>query len=300
MTFPRQGLIGGQGAVVNLGGETAGRMVVQPEAGLQMSFSPSGYQGYPASLMGVFAYFKQLWIDAEHYKTAKELYAKSPATIERPAYDRALEGVLQARLLLLPAATPVQLERMVKLSEQLKTPAIYCGLVEGFRMGDLLKKYGASAILNVKYPTKERDSDPEAEESLKLLELRDKAPTSAAVLASAGVKFAVSSDGMEAPRDVIRALKKSIDLGLKPADALRALTLSAAEIYGVAGRLGSIDKGKIANLVVTDGDLFDDKSKVRMVFVDGVKYLPAIELPPAPGSNGGGPRPSSDTEEEDQ
>ena len=62
------------------------------------------------------------------------------------------------------------------------------------------------------------------------------------------------------------------DAGLTEAAAVRALTLSAAEIYGVADRLGSIEVGKIANLVVTDGDLFSDKTKTKYVFVDGRKF----------------------------
>ena len=66
---------------------------------------------------------------------------------------------------------------------------------------------------------------------------------------------------MATPREVMRAVKKSIDAGLKPEDALRALTLSPAQIWGVADRLGSIEKGKIGNLVVTHGDLFQDRRK---------------------------------------
>ena len=69
--------------------------------------------------------------------------------------------------------------------------------------------------------------------------------------------------------------------------AVRALTLSPAEIYGVADRVGSVEKGKIANLVVTKGDLFDDATTVQMIIVDGHKYEP--QLPPvgAAGASGG-------------
>jgi len=59
------------------------------------------------------------------------------------------------------------------------------------------------------------------------------------------------------------------------------MTLSAAEIYNVADRMGSIDKGKIANLLVTDGELFQDRTKVKYVFVDGVKYEPGADPAPA-------------------
>jgi imidazolonepropionase-like amidohydrolase len=147
---------------------------------------------------------------------------------------------------------------------------------------------------------KDREFDPEREESIRTLELRDKAPTSPAVLAAAGVKFAISSDGIDNPKDVIRALKKSIDLGLKKEDALRALTLSAAEIYGLQSRLGSIDKGKIANVIVTNGDLFDEKTKVQMIFIDGVKYLPPPDAPETQSGRGAGARPPADSNEEEE
>jgi imidazolonepropionase-like amidohydrolase len=297
VTFPRQGLIGGHGAVVNLGGETSGQMIVDASAGLYMSTTPSGYSGFPSSLMGIYAYFRQLWIDAEHYKLAKAMYAQDPVNVTRPEYDRALEGVLEARRVLLPAANPVALERIIKLAGEMKTPFVLWGVVQGYEMAERLKQTATPVILNVKWPTLERDSDPERIDSLRTLQIRDKAPTTPLALAGAGVKFAISSEGLETPKDMIRALKKSIDLGLKKEDALRALTLSAAEIFGVAAKMGSIDKGKIANLVVTDGDLFDDKTKVRMVFVDGVKYLPPPEMPAGPP--GGFPgRPSTGTGEE--
>lgn len=297
VTFPKQGLVAGHGAVVNLGGETSGRMIVDPGAGLYLSMTPSGYTGYPSSPMGILAYFRQLWIDAGYYRLAKAMYAQNPANVKRPDYDRALEGVLEAKRVLLPAASPVALERILKLASDLKAPFVVYGVVQGYAMADRLKQAGTPVVLNVKWPARERDADPEREESLRTLEIRDKAPASPAALAAAGVKFAVSSDGIDAPKDVIRALKKSIDLGLKKEDALKALTLNAAEIYGLAGKLGSIDKGKIANLVVTDGDLFDDKTKVKMVFVDGVKFLPPPEAPQT-GPGGVSGRPSMAAGEE--
>jgi hypothetical protein len=83
---------------------------------------------------------------------------------------------------------------------------------------------------------------------------------------------------------VLRSVKRAIEAGL-PADvALRALTLAPAEVFGVADRLGSIDAGKIANLVVADGDLFDDKTKVKMVFVDG-RLFEIKEQAPRPAAS---------------
>jgi len=284
VTFPRQGIVAGHGAVVNLGGKTAGEMVVAPEAGLYVALRPSGYTGFPSTPMGIMAYFRQLWLDAAHYRQALALYAADPVNIPRPAYDKALEGILGVKRILLPAPDPVQMERMLQLAAGLETPAVLYGVVRGYEMAARLKQSGTPVILNLRWPARDRDADPEDEDSYRELRIRDLAPTSPAVLSEAGVKWTVSSEGLDSPRAVLRALKESIDRGLKREDALRALTLNAAEIYGVADRLGSIERGKIANLVVADGDLFSDSTRVRMVFIDGVRYLPEPEAPQPPGA----------------
>ena len=128
------------------------------------------------------------------------------------------------------------------------------------------------ALVNAKWPEKEKDADPEAEESLRTLRFRDRAPGTPAALAKAGVPFAFYDGGLAGPKDMLKNVKKAVDAGLPPEAALRALTLSPAEIFGVADRLGSIEPGKIANLVVTDGDLFSEKTKIKFVFVDGRKF----------------------------
>src|SRR6516225_2504315 len=82
----------------------------------------------------------------------------------------------------------------------------------------------------------------------------------------------MARDGVSTPKEVLKNAKKVIDAGPPGDVALRAFTANAAEIYGVADRLGSIEKGKIANLVVADGDLFNEKTKIKMVFVDGRRF----------------------------
>src|SRR5207237_3710173 len=140
-------------------------------------------------------------------------------------------------------------------------------------------KSGTPLLVSLKWPERARDADPDESVSLRTLELWDLAPSSPSALAKAGARFAFYSDGA-APRDIPMAVRRAIQAGLSLADAVRALTLSAAEIYGLGDRLGSIDKGKIANLLVTDGDLFQEKTKVKFAFVEGVKFeSPAAEVP---------------------
>jgi len=291
VTFPKQGIVAGEGAVVNLGGERAGQMIVAPSVGLYLTMQTAGFSTYPGSLFGVMSYLRQLWIDADYYKQAQLRYAKNPAGQRRPDYDRALDGVLEATRILLPATTAVQIDRMIRFASEFKTPAILYGIHDGYRAAELLKKSGMPVIVNLHWPVRARDADPDEEVTLRTLEMRANAPSTPAALVKAGVKFAFSADGVESPREALRAVKKAVDAGLSRQDAVRALTLSAAEIYGVSDRLGSLATGKIANLILVKGDLFDDHAQVKTIFIDGVKYDPAPESPPG---NGGG-RPGGPT-----
>jgi hypothetical protein len=277
-TFPMRGIFAGQGALINLAGEKPGQMVVSAPLGQYVTLSTSGAFGsFPGSLMGTIAYIRQIYLDVDHYKLAKAAYAKNARGAARPEYDRALEGLMESPRLLLPATRSVEIARMLRLGQDLKQPFILYGAHGAFGAADLLKQSGVPVLVSVKWPERSRDADPEDVESLRVLEMRDKAPGTPGVLAKAGVKFALYSDGIATPRDLMRAVKKAIDAGLPAAEAVRAMTLSAAEIYGAADRLGSIEKGKIANLLVTKGDLFADKTEVKYVFVDGAKFEPVEE-----------------------
>lgn len=274
VVFPSTGIFGGQGSWINLAGEKPGQMVVASPLGQYLSLRTSGFTSFPGSLMGAFAYIRQVYLDADHYQMAKEQYAKAPRGMKRVEYDRALEGVLAAPRLLLPAATRVELERMAKFAAELKRPAVLYGGHDAARGMQAVKASGVSVLVNLQYPEQPKEPNPDVRDSLRMLEFREAAPAAAAALQKAGVRFAFYSGGIEKPSELRAALKKAIDAGLSREDAVRALTLSAAEIYGVADRVGSLEPGKIANLIVVDGDWFQEKSKVKAVIIDGVKYEP--------------------------
>lgn len=280
-TFPNKGIFAGQGAIVDLAGEKPGQMVVAGPVGQYVSMSTSGSFGnFPGSLMGTIAYIRQVYLDAGQYKAARSMYAKNARGLARPEYDRTLEGIIESPRVLLPANRTVEMVRMIRFANELKQPFVLYGGNEAYRSADLLKQANAPVLVDLKWPEKSRDGDPDEVETHRTLELRAKAPSGPSELAKAGVRFAFYTGGLTTPKETMRAVKKAMDAGLKQEDALRAMTLSPAEIYGVADRLGSIEKGKIANLVVTNGDLFHDKTVVKYVFVDGVKFEPVEE--PAP------------------
>jgi len=293
VTFPARGIFGGQGSIIDLASaEHAGEMVVVPAVGQYLAVSRGGGfggfgAGFPNSLMGYIAYIRQIYLDAEHYRLVQEAYAHSPRGMERPPYDRALEGVIESKRILLPANRVVEMDRMLRFAAELQQPAILYGMREAYRpeAAPLLKKYGSPVLVSMHWTEAPRDPDPEAYRTMRSLENVDQGPAAPGLLRKAGVPFALYTDGLDQPKELQRAVKKAIDAGLARPDAIRALTLSPAEIYGVADRLGSIEVGKIANLVVTKGDLFDDHTQIEMIFVDGKQYKPAPE-PPAGGGRG--------------
>ena len=167
-------------------------------------------------------------------------------------------------------------------------PFVLYGVHEAYKRIDELKQANVPVLISLKWPEKPRDADPNDIPNYRDLTMREQAPAIPGMFVKAGVKFAFYSDGVDTAPELRRAIKKAIDAGLSRADAIRALTLNVAEIYGVSDRLGSIDKGKIGNLVVIRGDAFDDKSTIEYLFVDGKLYQPSKEMQQGP-ANGATP-----------
>jgi len=292
-TFPNRGIVEGLGAMVDLSGPRGRDMVVAQPIGQQILFRVGGFgmgRSFPASLMGNIAYVRQLYLDLGQYKQAKQIYGTNPNGNRRPEYDHDLEGLAESPRILLPADQAQQIDRMIGFGQELKVPFVLYGLHEAFKRVNGIRQAGVPALISLKWPVPAKDADPTDIPNYRDLTIREQAPAVAGMFAKAGVKFAFYSDGVDSAPELKKAVKKAIDAGLSRTDAIRALTLSAAEIYGVADRLGSLEKGKIANVVVTKGDVFDDKTTVEYVFVDGTLYRPAKELQHEPAGNAPGAR----------
>lgn len=281
VSAPKGGMFPGLGSVLDLAGERPRDLVVKTPVAIPVSFQPTGgFGNFPGSLMGALAYVHQVWLDTDWSSHAQAIYEPNPLGMARPRYDHAeavlAEALQDGAVVLIPADNTVQLRRALELPDAWNVHGAIHGVIYGAQMAyetaDEIAAKKMPVLVDLKWPEAEKDADPDQTPSLRMLRFRDKAPSSPAALSKAGVEFAFYSGGITAPKDILKAVKKSLDAGLAPDAALRALTLSAAEIYGVADRMGSIDTGKIANLVVTDGDLFNEKTKIKMTFVDGKRF----------------------------
>ena len=290
---PARGLFRGRSALVPLRDSAGPSDAVRGTVAAHI-----GYQGipgdYPGTLLGVIAHQRQQLYDAQRHGLLMDRWRQNPKGMTRPENDPALEALVPVVRGEMPAfieaSSENEIRRAARLAKEFNLKLTVVGATEAFMATDALA--GQSAVVSTNYPRPTAmtrwsyrislkppagDSAAWAREGVRL------AQGNAAALHKAGVKFALASGGAR-PADFMGNVRKAIAAGLPASTALEALTLRAAELAGAGDVLGSIETGKIANLVVTDGDLLGDSARVRTVFIDGIRYDVA---PPAPRPAGG-------------
>jgi imidazolonepropionase-like amidohydrolase len=300
LSSPRQGIFAGQSALINLAGDEPSKLVLRAPVALTVQFSGGGGfgGGYPGSLMGTVAYIRQSFLDAIRYRDEVDRYNRIKRGVSRPDHDKrlaALQPALKGDMpVLFVANSDGDIRRALMIADDFKLKPMIAGALYAYRVADLLKAKGVPVILSLDFPRRSNDLPEDEDETLRVLRQRAETPKGAAKLAQAGVKFAFSS-GTLRPQDFIANVQKAVENGLSKDVALRALTINAAEIFGAADQLGTIEVGKIANLVVTSGDLLARDAKVRHVFIDGDQIeLKKPDATPTRGGMGGG-RPGGPT-----
>ncbi len=274
LTVPSGGIISGQATLLHLDGWTADEMAIIKSAGVVVSF-PSLTQRTASAGGGGFSStsrrepFSETKRDYEkHLKELSDLmeearhYEKARNASQSTARDRKLEALLPVIRGQLPvflrADSARDIRNAVEFARREKLKAVIQGGHEANKVADLLKKENVPVILDsiLRLPT--REDDP-----------YDTPFTIPRDLAKAGVQFALTSPSSADVRNLPYEAGIAEAYGLAHSDALRAITLSPAEIFGVADRIGTIETGKIADLVVTDGDILEIHTQVKHLFIGG-------------------------------
>ncbi|MEA2163420.1 MAG: hypothetical protein QOK37_1547 [Thermoanaerobaculia bacterium] len=280
VTAPSFGIFNGQAVALNLGGGTMESRVVRNPAWQQISFNPRPAWTYPDSLMGVISYIKQTLLDAQQHAVAKSIYDKNPAGYKRPDESPSLDAlgsVLRRDVpLLFVADSELMIRRAEAIAKEFNVRLIIAGARQGYKIADELKSIGAPVLVSTKWPVAPAEKEDRDEQPLRVIRDRQLAPTTPAVLAKSDVLFALVS-GAGKTGDFIPGIRKAIENGLSADDALRATTINAAKIAGIDRQLGSLDRGKIANIVITDKPIFDKEAKVKRIFIDGRESKVAVE-----------------------
>ncbi|MBL8182742.1 MAG: amidohydrolase family protein, partial [Blastocatellia bacterium] len=282
LTTGRTGIFNGQSVVINLAGDNVASMVVKDPFAHHISYTTLG-QNYPQSLLGTFAAIRQIFYDAARLQTWQKNYAANPSGMQRPPEDRSLEALFAAVDGKMPVVFNANdenaINRSLDLIAELKLNGIIAGGQEASKVAGRLKQMNVPVFLSLNFPKRTTAVSPDADpESLEVLRFRSEVPKTAGKLAAAGVKFAFQSGGATSPADFFTNAGKAVENGLAKDAAIRAMTLGAAELLGIADRTGSLDVGKIANVVVVKGDLLGKDKFVTHVFVDG-KYFEQKEPP---------------------
>ncbi len=279
LTAPTAGVFNGQSVVVNLGEGPIESRVIKSPATMQISFTPRPgfFTAFPNSLMGVIAHIRQTFMDADQHQSARAIYEKNPTGLQRPADNPSLEAMRPVIRRELPvvfmADSELAIRRVQAIAKEFNLRYMISGGRQAYAVANDLKN--VPVLVSVKWPAAPTDKQDREDQPLRVIRDRQLAPTTPSVLAKAGVQFALVS-GPGKTGDFHPGVRKAIENGLSAADALRATTLAPARILGIDRQLGSLERGKIANIVVSDKPLFEEKSKVTRVFVDGREIrLPA-------------------------
>jgi hypothetical protein len=276
----------GQSALINLSGETPQQMIVRSPVAMHVGFTPLR-GSYPGSLLGVFAALRQMMLDAQRYRDSLQIYERNPRGTRRPEMDRSLAAlvpVIEGRMpVVMLANSEREINRALDLAAEFKLRLIVAGGSQADRVADRLAKQNVPVLLSLNLPRRTTTAMPEADpEPLRVLRDRVGAQQTAGKLVKAGVRFAFQSGSLTDMSELMANARRVIENGLQSADAVRAFTIWPAQILGVENQLGTIEAGKIANLTVTRGDLFDRNTRVVHVFIDGRP----VDLRPATGGPG--------------
>ena len=266
MTVPADGFFPGQAALIHLGDAEARQRVVAPSVAQRLGFEGGAGRQFPGSLMGAIAYLRQVFADADHHGLAGH----------GESYDRAAEplraAIEEGVPFLMPANRAREIDRVLTLAAEWRLKPILFGGHEAYARADRLRATSARVLVSLDWPEADAHADPDADTPLPELYRRRQAPSTPKVLKQAQVPFAFTSSGLDSPSKVFEGVRAAIEAGLSGEDALEALTLGAARIYGADDSLGSIETGKIANLVLASAEPWAEDVEIRAVFVDGRKY----------------------------
>jgi imidazolonepropionase-like amidohydrolase len=286
LAVPKQGIFRGTASVVNLSDagvrERVLRADIAQSVGFQRSFALGG--SYPNSAMGTIALMKQTFMDAEWYIRAQAAYEKGGRSVLPPETSEALAAlaapVQGKQPVLFETGNEDEYLRAFKLATEYKLTPWFRGSGQEYRLIDVLKGRTNPLIIPINFPDAPNVNGPEAALNATLGALRHwyLAPTNPAQLATAGVPFAITSDGLSSLTQFLPNLRQAVARGLPADKALAALTTAPAGMLGIERTHGTIAAGKVANLVVADGDLFTTEATVRDVWVQGTRY--GVTRPP--------------------
>jgi imidazolonepropionase-like amidohydrolase len=266
----------GQDSFVQLAGPSAAEMLLVRDIAMPLNFTGAQRRNeswekrkFPQTRMGMASQLRQAFLDAQDYQQKQTDYLQKKADAARdkkpepsaPKRDLKAEALLPylqgKKTIVLAAEGPSDLETAVRLAQEFKLKFVLNHIAHSRAVLDYVASLKVPVIVGPIYETPKDYERFDAVYSLP------------AELQKRGVKIAFASFDAHNARNLPYQAGFATGFGLPPEEALKAITLNAAEIWGVADQFGSLDAGKTANVVVANGDPLDVKTDVKRVFVSG-------------------------------
>jgi len=259
LAAPASGWISGQAVLIDLDGATIEQMLVRSPVGMLVDLSEGSKSAGGGSRAGVAQRLRRVFSDALEYSRRRTEYTRAQMQqLAAPAADlEALLPVLRGQLPLIAFANRrSDIATALRIGREFKLKLILAGAQEAWMIAPQLAAAGVPVLVQP------LDNIP----SYDALGVRYE---NAAALAKAGVKVALLETDTHNARDLRQQAGNAVSYGMAWDQALRAVTLSPAEIFGVGDRYGSLDVGKVANVVVWSGDPFEFTTAVEHVLIRG-------------------------------
>lgn len=279
-TVPFGRMLPGKGSLILLkDGTHPDDLIFKQEVSLLSQFQ--GAPGaYPGNTLGIMAKWRNIYRNAELSKQHAELYASNPTGLARPTQDRVLQAfypvVDRSQPVFYNASSLLEAQRAIRLQDEMGFRLVLGNLAQGWALAPEIDS-DVSVFMSLELPEtpESGDVEDESEEVQQLTERRqefyERHMSQFDELTNSGVQFGFSTLGVSASR-----VKKNIiamqEFGFDSSEALAALTTNAAELLGISNIAGTLEPGKIGNVVIATGPYFSDGSDVKLVFVDGHKY----------------------------
>ena len=245
-----------------------GYRMLEDRAAQHLSFKKSNTSGqyYPGSIMGAMALIRQVYHDAKWYSNGG---AKNK--------DMALEAVIKNQSLpsIFETSNKLDVARAAKIGYEFGKKYIIKANGNEYEQLNTLKKLKPRLLVPVNFPDAYDVDDPFLAQKLSLNQMRywNQAPTNPKEIANAGIKFAFTSSDLKNIKDFLPNIRKAVQYGLSPERALAALTTIPAQLINQKGKIGELKKGALANLIITNGPLFDKETEIEQNWVQGQQHI---------------------------
>jgi Imidazolonepropionase and related amidohydrolases len=278
LAVPAKGIIRGTSSLISLSDPVDVRAVLKSDLFQHIALDTSDNEtgAYPASLMGVIACIRQTLFDAQHYARVRN--ADLNSVRKRPEFNPALQALApvieRKQPVMFEPGSVLMNDRAARIAREFQLSFAVVSSGEEWRRPDLLNGIAATFVVPVNFPSAPKLPNEEDWIQVSLDQLRawDWAAENPAVLRRANRDIALTTYGLSDKKSFRKNLQLAIDRGLSEQDALAALTTVPAKLCGAEELLGTIEAGKLANLVVVSGSYFNPDSKVVAVWIEGRMY----------------------------